>query len=157
TTPMRALPTPPGAGTWVGVSAHAATPLHGSDAQPVRIVAVNGSIIASPERAALYLPKPAAIYAGEDVQDVWVYGQNTNSSQLTSIEAGRDIIYTTPLTNQGLLATNNAGVYLGGPGMLELLAGRNVDLCSGGGVASRGNLDNPALPASGASVLLAAG
>src|SRR5262249_42197637 len=55
------------------------------------------------------------------------------------------------------LASNTAGVYWGGPGTLELLAGRNVDLGSGAGVLSRGNLENPALPTSGSNVLVAAG
>ena len=157
TTPARSLQTSPGNGTWVGPAAHAATPLHASDTEPARIVALDGSISGTPDRAALYIAKPALIYAGQDVRDVWVYGQNTNASELSAIEAGRDIVYSTPLTGQGQLASNDAGIYWGGPGTLELLAGHNVDLGSGGGVLSRGNLDNPALPASGTNLLVAAG
>jgi filamentous hemagglutinin len=155
TTPV--VQRPAATGGWYGIGAHAATPLHADDTVPVEIVAVNGDVTGEPQLPSVYLPKAATIYAGGDIRNLWVYGQNLAVGDVTTLEAGHDVVFSAPLNSQGQLATNLAGVYWGGPGTVEVLAGHTVDLGSGAGLVSRGNLDNPALPGTGADVLLAAG
>lgn len=151
------LQRPAATGGWYGSGAHDASVLHSGDLTPVEIVAVQGDVTGLSQLPTAYLPKPATIYAGSDVKDLWLYGQNLIASDVTTIEAGHDVVFSAPLNSQGQLATNLAGVYWGGPGALEVLAGHTVNLGSGAGLVSRGNLDNPALANNGADVVVAAG
>jgi hypothetical protein len=153
--PSKSVPPAPGGGAnWFGIDAHAATPLHAADPATVRIYALDGNIAGVATTPTLYLAKAASLKAGNDVSDVWLNGQNLTSADVTSIEAGHDIYFSTP---PGPLVTSAAGVFVGGPGALELTAGRNIDLGISSGIASRGNLDNPALPDSGARITVTTG
>jgi hypothetical protein len=75
---------------------------------------------------------------------------------VTRIQAGRDIFFTTPGTGANV-QSSNARIDIAGPGRLEVLAGRHVDLGSSEGIITRGNLDNPYLPEGGADILVQAG
>jgi hypothetical protein len=78
-------------------------------------------------------------------------------TDVTSLIAGRDIRYTTQRDAFGNIRSSEREVSLAGPGRLEISAGRNIDLQTSRGIETTGNLFNPALAATGASVSLTAG
>jgi filamentous hemagglutinin family protein len=119
------------------------TDLHRDDMEPARIAAF-GSIRSS-AASSLDLPKAAQISAGQDIDDLNFTGQNQRASDVTRIEAGRN------------LTARQGGIVLGGPGTLEVVAGRQVDLGASRGIVTIGNEANATLPSGGASVRLAAG
>lgn len=139
-------------------SAHAATPLHGGDEQPVSIVARDGSILlagdlspAQSKGPGLTSPKAVFIHAGLDVSlnaDL----QHLSSNDISVVEAGRDFASTTKM--QPLTGGN---VLLGGPGELLVQAGRDVSLGKSRGIVTAANTINPALPDGGASITVLAG
>ncbi len=96
----------------------------------------------------LNIPKAADVSAGRDIVNLAYVGQNVVPTDTTLITAGRDIVYT---------ATGN-GIAVGGPGSLDIFAGRNINLGVSGGITTTGNLENANLPsAQGADVTLAVG
>jgi hypothetical protein len=100
----------------------------------------------------MYLAKPAHIVAGRDVKNLTVASQHTAPGDTTSITAGRDITYNTGRTPRGDLQPNSGAIVVDGPGALELVAGRTLDLQTSSGITTRGDIVNPALPSEGASV-----
>ncbi len=160
---------------------HAPGLLHAGDPDPVRLYASSGSI----SGLTLFSPKAARILAGEDVTDIALYVQNLSENDVTVVSSGRDIIAysaNSPLraaaTAAGNVLNNSvvepafeiapalAGdIQINGPGALEVLAGRNLDLGTGSnnadgtgtGITSIGNARNPYLPFSGADVFAGAG
>jgi hypothetical protein len=129
-------------------------PLYQSETQPVYIVADTGSISASD----IALPKAADVIAGQDITDLNYVGKNLNPSDVTLIEAGGTLSYSTPtapVTNQ--LLQNANGIQLAGPGALEVLAGRNLNLGDSAGIVTSGNLTDTRLAATGASLIVGAG
>ncbi|MBL8534181.1 MAG: filamentous hemagglutinin family protein [Betaproteobacteria bacterium] len=139
---------------YVGQDAHHSGVLHAADTIPVRIYAEGDVIGPSPETGA-YLgvfPKALWLRSAGDVQDASFYAQNARASDLTLVEAGRDVVFTTALNADRLMVTNGSRIEVGGPGRLEVLAGRDLDLANSLGILTRGNLVNPALPVTGASI-----
>lgn len=131
-------------------SAHAATPLHGGDEQPLSIVARDGSILLAGEPG-LTSPKAVFIHAGLDVSlnaDL----QHLSGNDISVVEAGRDFASTTRM--QPLIGGK---VLLGGPGELLVQAGRDVSLGKSRGIVTAANTINPALPDGGASITVLAG
>ncbi len=118
---------------------------HASDPLPALITA--GRDITA---LTISIPKPARFTAGQDISDLAFYGQNLNSSDRTLISAGRDFVDS--------LGDAGAVVQLGGPGRLDVLAGRNVDLGFSEGITTVGNLANANLmTAAGADLTIMAG
>jgi hypothetical protein len=139
---------------------HAITPAHARDTTgPVRIVAQSGSIApaAGSTVAVIGVPKAAELYAGVDIQDMRFSGQNLGVSDVTQIVAGRDVRATEAHNAVGAVTASGGLIQLGGPGLLQVQAGRNVDLGSSVGILTRGNIVNPALPAQGAGLVVLAG
>lgn len=100
----------------------------------------------------LSVPKATDIVGGRDIVNLSFSGQNLNPADLTIISAGRDIIDPISLGNTSELIT------VGGPGRVDLIAGRNFDLGLSQGLQTTGNLDNANLPtAAGASLTVMAG
>jgi hypothetical protein len=89
------------------------------------------------------------VTAGRDVVNFYLQGQNLNPTDITSVNAGRDIAYTTSAVN--------ATMDIVGPGGLEVLAGRDIDFGFAAGISSYGNLRNAKLPDVGADVSVVAG
>ncbi|HEY9267816.1 MAG TPA: filamentous hemagglutinin family protein, partial [Methylotenera sp.] len=139
-----------------GVLAHGNPPLHAGDAEPVRLAA-GGALRGQPGTVSLVLPKAALLEAGEDIANLWLFGQHLVATDVTRVVAGGQIRYDTPRSAQGALGSGSNYLELGGPGRLEVLAGGDVDLGSGGGIVTRGNLNNPFLPDEGAAALVMAG
>lgn len=142
--------------TYEGTTYHAATPVHQNDSSPVVIYA--GSDIAGTSSSpSLVLPKKANVTAGHDIKDLWIAGQNLNNSDVSTITAGHDFIYGNALGSDGTFTYSGSGIIWGGPGYLNLTAGRNINLSNAYGIVTRGNLLNPALPEQGASLSVLAG
>ncbi|HYN55329.1 MAG TPA: filamentous hemagglutinin family protein [Methylotenera sp.] len=135
---------------------HSTELLHKNDAEPVVIVAKNGSI--SPvEDSVVTLPKVAKFVAGTDINGLKLDIQNNKSSDITLIKAGNDV------------KTKN--VTVSGAGEVLVQAGRNIDLVYplSTTITTTGNsgdnndnsvfkkASNPALPSEGASITLQAG
>ena len=147
--------------------------LHSGDKQPVRIHALEGNL----SGLTLYSGKQARISTGLDITDVALYIQNNAASDVTVISAGRDITASdsaSPLRLESLADGNTlssgqtpaAGdLQISGPGTLQVLAGRNLDLGTGSnnadgtgtGITSLGNLRNPYLGEKGANLVVGAG
>ncbi len=152
---------------------HAPGVLHASDPNPIHLYSNTGDI----SGFTLFSGKAARIAAGQDLTDVSLYVQNANSSAITVIAAGRDIIAydpNSPLRSAALAlgsfldvpgAPQAGDIQISGPGALEILAGRNLDLGIGApnvdgtgvGVTSIGNARNPYLPFAGAQIVAGAG
>ena len=152
---------------------HDSSLLHGSDQKPIRIYAEDGNI----EGLTIFSSKAARIFASEDIADVSFYIQNTSPKDISIVASGRDILPYSASTNLRALAslpgnsvTGDSGplagdIQISGPGFLEVLAGRNLDLGTGSrnsdgtgaGISSIGNLRNPALPLTGSDMIVMAG
>ena len=125
-------------------SSYTSALLHQNDPLPVIISA--GRDISNIE---FNLPKPAEITAGRDIGSITLAGQNLNPNDITLLEAGRNIAYTTSDGSRQIAVT--------GPGQLELIAGGTIDFGVTAGVTTYGNLVNSKLPSAGASVSILAG
>jgi hypothetical protein len=164
--------------------------LHRGSTEPVRIFAGAGDVTG----LTLFTPKFANVFAGRDVTDVSFYFQNVNEGDISIVSAGRDIIPYNENAERRALATNSAlnntlldplqstvlqtasggalqtrviagDIQISGGGVLEVLAGRNLDLGTGPnfldgtgvGITSVGNARNPFLPFFGAEIIALAG
>ncbi len=148
-------------------------PLHANDTTgPIQFYAGTGDI----SGLTLISGKAAQVVAGNNITDIALYIQNDNPSDVSVVDAGRDIVAYDPdsslrqagtTTGNGLSsATPEAGdIQINGPGTLEVLAGRNLNLGVGPnnkdgtavGITSVGNSRNPVLPFVGADVVAGAG
>lgn len=152
---------------------HASGILHAGDLQPLRLYAAEGDI----SGLTLFSPKFSRILAGQDISDVAFYIQNTSAGDTSIVSSGRDLLpYTTSsaLRQEAVTGANalnigslplNGDIQISGPGTLQVLAGRNMDLGTGSnnadgtgtGITSIGNTRNPYLPETGANLVVAAG
>lgn len=135
-----------------GAVFHAATPVHQNDANPVVLYA-GVDIVGSSQYVSILLPKKASVYAGNDIKNLALVGQNLNNSDVTTITAGHDLYYTPTYNADGTsYGYSFNGITWSGPGYLDVAAGRNINLSNAYGIVTRGNLLNPYLPDTGASL-----
>ncbi|HWU55037.1 MAG TPA: filamentous hemagglutinin family protein, partial [Rhizomicrobium sp.] len=118
--------------------------LHQNDTGLDLFYAATGDIIATGDSNPLTLKiaplaweitKPAKVQAARDIIDLSFFGQNLAPTDVTSIVAGRDILYTGAwqaqlATHSGVpdlkVIQNLGGLSLAGPGFFEIQAGRNL-------------------------------
>jgi filamentous hemagglutinin len=149
---------------------HAPGLLHANDVDPIHLYAGRGDI----SGLTLFSGKAARVVAGQDITDIALYIQNVRADDITLVAAGRDLIAYDPNSPLRVLA-NAVGnfasgpaagdIQISGPGTLEVLAGRNLDLGVGPnnadgtavGITSIGNARNPYLPFDGANIIAGAG
>ncbi|MCB1061345.1 MAG: filamentous hemagglutinin family protein [Verrucomicrobiae bacterium] len=147
--------------------------LHLNDSDPLRVYALGGNL----SGLRLFSPKASRIYASNDISDIAFYLQNLGEEDATIITAGRDItaynsaspLRVNSLASGNALAVNESpragDIHIGGPGSLQVLAERDVDLGSGSnnpdgtgtGIVSLGNSRNPFLSFEGANLIVGAG
>jgi hypothetical protein len=153
---------------------HAAGLLHADDPDPIHIYADTGNL----SGLTLFSPKATRIIAGRDITDIAFYLQNLSPDDVSVVSAGRDLIAYDP--NSSLRTAAQTGlnilgpastsplagdIQISGPGTLEVLTGRNLDLGvgpnnpdgTGVGLTSIGNSRNPFLPFDGANIIAGAG
>ncbi|HSB97862.1 MAG TPA: filamentous hemagglutinin family protein, partial [Spongiibacteraceae bacterium] len=137
---------------------HAAIPLHVNDITPVIIAALNGDIGAA-GNLIFELAKPVRAYAGRDISNTTFAVEHSNASQISEFIAGRDILFPLQVdTEHGTFAqATDHFIRVDGPGRLDVIAGRDVDLGASAGIDAAGNTNNPALPNQGAGVNVLAG
>jgi hypothetical protein len=138
---------------------HAAVPVHEGDAEPVLVASNRGDIV-SDFPSLLVAAEPARVSAGRDLTGLGLEFQNLRPADISEVRAGRDIRF--PVVRDRLTGQLDSGIddlpiAAAGPGQLQVLAGRNVDLGTSAGIVTLGNLANPALPAAGASLSVWAG
>jgi filamentous hemagglutinin len=136
-------------------NAHATSPLHANDTEPVRVYALNGDVSGintALVTTVLNTSKQLELKAGNDVRDITLHIQHASEQDVSRVEAGGSVLFSTAAERR-----DNAQIRIGGPGLLEVTAGKDIDLGTSGGIVSRGNLDNAALPSGGADLRLAAG
>jgi filamentous hemagglutinin family protein len=139
---------------------HAATPLHQGSTVQSSVIANSGDIaFKALTPTSWFLPGPSEFIAGRDIRNLNLYGQNLAAGDITRIQAGRDFGYESPLDANGLVqALRESKIELGGPGQLQLVAGRDVNLGSSSGITTIGNTRNRSLPGDGgAAVSILAG
>ncbi|TCO87339.1 filamentous hemagglutinin family protein [Chthoniobacter flavus] len=159
---------------------HDSSLLHAGDTTPIHIYANGGDV----SGISLFAPKMTDVLASHDITDIGLYIQNVSDQDISVVSAGRDIILYDPnsaLRQQAQTPGNaipafsvtsftpaspRAGdVQINGPGTVEVLAGRNLDLGDGPnnpdgtgvGITSNGNARNPFLPFEGANIIAMAG
>ncbi|KVW95123.1 filamentous haemagglutinin family protein [Thiobacillus denitrificans] len=134
---------------------HAATPVHAADRTPARVYANTGDVVginAPGQGKVLNVSKAVSIRAGGDVRDLTVHAQHNDASDVSRVEAGRDVTFDSTSDRR-----DRSQIRIGGGGRLEVVAGRDIDLGTSGGIVSRGNVDNANLAPGGADIRLAAG
>lgn len=114
-------------------------------------VGSNGSSRNRSVKSYLRTSRPTEIVAGRDIVNPHFVGQNFDESDVTRLVAGRDII--------GMSLANSLSrvIAVGGPGLLQLEAGRDIELNRMSGVFAIGNQINNALPAASAKISVIAG
>ncbi len=157
------------------ISLHGTTSLHQGDTEPVRIFALNGDI----QGLTLFSPKATRVIAGNDISDIALYIQNVNPNDYSIVSAGRDLKPFDANTPSRLFANSPGNqvlagelplagdIQISGPGTLQVLAGRDIDLGTGldqiitngtnVGITSVGNLRNLSLSSEGADIVVGAG
>jgi len=154
---------------------HSKDLLHKGDSSPVRLYASGGDITG----LTLFAPKFTRAIAENDITDIAFYLQHVSNNDISIVSAGRDVIPYNENSRLRSLATNlekgndlgnedttlAGDLQINGPGFLEVLAGRNLDLGTGvinadgtgAGITSIGNFRNPFLPFKGASIIAMSG
>jgi filamentous hemagglutinin len=152
---------------------HTAGGLHLNDGEPLRIHSLDGGL----SGLTLFSAKQSKITTSSDISDIAFYIQNNRATDISVIYSGGTVTAfnsssplrvasladgNAPATGQSPLAGD---IQISGPGTLQVLAGRNLDLGTGSnlpdgtgtGITSIGNLRNPFLVADGADVVVGAG
>lgn len=167
------------------IKRHGNSLLHTAENEgPVRIYTKDGNL----SGITLFTPKFAQIIAGGIITDVSFYIQNTKPQDISIVSAGGDILPFNESSSLRSLASDSSlgnvildsarstsagttsqalagDIQINGPGLLEVLAGRNIDLGTGSnfddgtgtGITSIGNSRNPNLPFQGASLIALGG
>ena len=149
----------------------AAEPVHGGaysadglpDTVPARVVALSGNVtFQNPPNVPTFttifnIAKPIDIVAGGDIINPTLFVQQFSSANITNVIAGGSIDFPTARDPTGSLVQNITGITIAGPGRLDVQAGGTINLGTSEGISTIGNLINPALPAQGADVTVAAG
>ncbi|PPD41636.1 MAG: filamentous hemagglutinin [Methylobacter sp.] len=138
---------------------HAATPIHSGDRSKPAVIAKAGDIaFASSSEVTFFLPQAADFIAGRDINNLSLSGQNLSVNDVTRVSAGRDLRFDALINSDGIVQANDKQIELGGPGQLQIQAGRNISLGGSAGINTIGNTKNAALSsAGGADINLLAG
>ncbi len=134
---------------------YAAEPTHVNDQQQSLIIAnrdiqgINQFFIQSPEQT--------NVVAGRDIKNVSFTLQNNRESDISLIEAGRDIIYPNVRDASGNPTENINRIEIFGPGRLDVIAGRDVNLGGSEGITSLGNIYSRGLSDKGADITVMTG
>jgi len=124
---------------------------------PALVVARTGDIEFN---GVLDISKPLTMKAGRDIINPSIRIQNLRNTDVSTIQAGRDVIYPIQFdpANGLITSSGDQSITVAGPGQLYVMAGRDINLGASIGISSIGNLDNSAgLPNGGANITLLTG
>jgi len=137
---------------------HAVTPVHQDNATKTLVMTKQGDIAFTPgSQVTFFVPTASEFIAGRDVSNLSLSGQNLFADDITRIQAGRDITFNTQINSDGVVLSNDNQIQLGGSGQLQVVAGRDINLGASAGIKTIGNIYNPVLGSSGATISIAAG
>jgi filamentous hemagglutinin family protein len=127
--------------------------LHAGDTAPV-VVSAGGDI----SNLMFLLPKAAQITAGGNIDNIYYDGYNSNSTDVTKIQAAGNILFSYIPNSSNPGANTDTGILVGGPGALVVEAGGSIDLGTSAGIQVVGNIyDASQLPGFGAMLIVASG
>lgn len=141
-----------------GLLEFAATPLHlaGDSGDPARLTARQGDIVLD-AGGIVMSAKEAEFSAGRDISNLNALIQNVHENDVSLISAGRDLVYPSLRTVEGLIVPAEAGIDVQGPGKLLVSVGGDIDLGASRGISSLGDTANPALADQGADIIVMGG
>ncbi|GLU31844.1 hypothetical protein Busp01_16860 [Trinickia caryophylli] len=124
-----AMPSPTSQTLGFDEADYASTAAHTSSSEPAHVYSLTGSVVDGAagadglyrRLAVLRVDKPSVVQAGDDIVNLVFRGQNGADGDITRIVAGRDI-YDAPFAGGDRVPS----IVLGGPGTLEVEAGRNL-------------------------------
>jgi len=134
---------------------HAAVPVHAEDTEPTTIEALTGDI-ATPSLS-IVSAEAVQIVAARDLNLRVLSAQNNRPGDVTLIQSGGDIRLLANRDDEGRVSPDDKVIEVAGPGTLNVVAGRSIDLGTSVGIVTTGDLDNPALADAGADVLVLTG
>jgi len=108
------------------------------DSRPISITADRGDL----KDIQIGAPKAANLHAYRDIRDIYYVGQNLSGTDISTVSAGRDILFSSTAAGSTSTVT---GLEQDGPGALLVQAGRNIDLGTSAGITTKGNAYNSAL------------
>ncbi len=126
---------------------HGSTVLHQEDLNP-SLLQAGGDLC----NLQLYMAESVVLSAGRDVRDVYLFGQNVRTDDVTAVLAGRNILFSSSIQDNQF-----TGIELAGPGALLVQAKNSIDLGTSKGIRSVGNTYHPPLGEDGASIVVGAG
>jgi filamentous hemagglutinin len=106
---------------------------HVNDGSPATVTA--GGDITFASGASLLMPKQVYVSAGRDLISPAVSATHQLSTDVSTLEAGRNIL---GFTNPAGIARDGGRIQLNGPGELQVLAGRTLNLSTSYGIESTG-------------------
>lgn len=131
-------------------TSHSVTAWHEGDNEPSRLVTLTGNISGPEDKAAVF-SEAVQVQSGGEIKDLSLTVQHLAEDSVSRVTAKGDISFTLDDTKTA------QGFKVNGPGRLEVIAGGNVDLGTSEGIVSKGNVENPYLPAGGADLFVMAG
>ena len=132
--------------------AHSKALWHVGDSEPSRLIALDGSIAGPGSKdVTARFNEAVMIEASGDIKGgLSIIAQHQNASAVSRIQAGGNIQFRDTANASTLFRVD-------GPGRIEVIAGKGVDLGTGSGIVSRGNIENPYLPIGNADIFIMAG
>lgn len=115
--------------------------------EPIHLAAGSGDLTIGTLRAT----QAVRAVAGTDLKITTLVAQHQDGSELTVLQAGRDVVF------DAATSDNSFSAKLHGPGELIIVAGHDINLGTSGGIGTVGNLENSALRTGGAQLTLLAG
>ena len=133
-------------------------PLHLGDTGRNYIVAGGSIITTGNVPLTLDMAKQTYVEAGQDIINISAEIQNVDENDITSFIAGRDIVQFTKRDISGALDKESLNKFeVSGPGLVEVLAGRQILLGTSDGIETIGNSENRFLADIGADLIVMAG
>lgn len=138
---------------------HAVQPVHLNSTSKPLIQAKSGSItFPSQSEVTFFLPQAVDFIAGKDINNLSLATQQLNDSDISKIQAGRDIHFDAIVDDNGIVQSNDKQIEIGGVGEVQIQAGRNISLGGSAGINTIGNTKNSVLPnGKGTSISIFAG
>lgn len=132
------------------------------DSKSLSVVALEGNLGNSEDLLRFRAPTAIDVYAGGSIMNAAFDFQHNNQSDISSITAGKDIVYPFLFGDNGGLDPSSGvaigmGINVSGPGELLVIAGGDIDLGSSTGIRSIGQSENQFLPSGGANLNIFAG